>query len=147
MIAWFARNHVAANLLMIAVLMLGLMSLSQRIPLEVFPRVEPGIVSVSIGLRGATPEEVEEAVAIKVEEAVHNLEGIERMTSRSREGSALIRIEAESGYDAKDLLAEVKNRVDAINTFPADVDNPVISLSQWTPEVITVALSGPYSEL
>ena len=70
MIAWFTKNHVAANLLMLLLLVLGLGSLSTRIPLEVFPTVESEMVSVGISLRGATPEDVEKGVTIRVEEAV-----------------------------------------------------------------------------
>lgn len=76
MIAWFTRNHVAANLLMLFLLVIGLGSLSTRIPLEVFPSVDSEVVSVSISLRGATPEDVEQGVTIRVEEAVQDLEGI-----------------------------------------------------------------------
>ncbi len=76
MIAWFARNHVAANLLMISILFLGLFSLSSRIPLEVFPSFATDKISVSVTLRGSTPEDVEQGVAIRIEEAVQDLEGI-----------------------------------------------------------------------
>ncbi|WP_020407159.1 efflux RND transporter permease subunit [Hahella ganghwensis] len=147
MIAWFARNPVAANLLMITLLLLGLMSLSLRIPLEVFPTIDPSTITVSVALRGATPEEVEEGVTVKIEESVQDVEGIEKIASTSSEGSSQVRIRVDSDYDPKDLLTEVKNRVDAISTFPPDAENSVISLSQHTREVITTVVSGPLSEL
>ncbi|WLQ11796.1 efflux RND transporter permease subunit [Hahella aquimaris] len=146
MIAWFARNHVAANLLMLTILALGLGSLSQRLPLEVFPSVEPSTISISVSLRGATPEEVEEGVSVKIEEAVQDLEGVEQIVSRSSEGSASVTVEVDSDYDPRELLADVKSRVDSINSFPGDVEKPVISLAQHTREVITVAIAGPYPE-
>jgi multidrug efflux pump subunit AcrB len=146
MIAWFARNHVAANLLMISILFAGIYSLTSRIPLEVFPSFETDTISVSVTLRGATPEDTELGVAILVEEAVQDIEGIEQIISVSSEGSARISIEVESGYDARDMLADIKSRVDAINTFPADAEKPVVSLSQRKREVIAVTISGIYGE-
>jgi multidrug efflux pump subunit AcrB len=146
MIAWFTKNHVAANLLLITILLAGLFSLSNRIPLEVFPSFESDVISVKVSLRGATPEDVEQGVSIRVEEAVQDLEGIERITSRSSEGSASISIEVDSGYEPRDMLADIKSRVDAINTFPADAENPVVGLSQRIREVLTVTIAGDYSE-
>lgn len=146
MIAWFARNHVAANLLMISILFAGIYSLTSRIPLEVFPSFETDRISVSVTLRGATPEDTELGVAILVEEAVQDLEGIKQITSVSSEGSASVTIEVDTDYDARELLADIKSRVDAINTFPADAENPVVSLAQRTREVIAVSISSIYGE-
>ena len=96
MIAWFARNHVAANLLMLTILFVGLFSLSAKIPLEVFPSFEMDRITISVSLRGSTPEDVEQGVSIRIEEAVQDLEGIERISSRSSEGSASVSIEIDS---------------------------------------------------
>lgn len=146
MIAWFARNPVAANLLMISILMGGVLSLRTNIPLEVFPSFESDIISVDVSLRGATPEDVEQGVTIKVEEAVQDLEGIKKIVSNSREGSASIKIEVDSGYDPRDLLADIKSRVDAINTFSTDAEKPVIALAQRKREVLSVTLASNYGE-
>ncbi|MCT7942360.1 MULTISPECIES: efflux RND transporter permease subunit [Shewanella] len=146
MIAWFTKNHVAANLLMLLLLVLGLGSLSTRIPLEVFPTVESEMVSVGISLRGATPEDVEKGVTIRVEEAVQDLEGIKKITSNSSESSSQVFIEVESGYDPREMLADIKSRVDAINTFPVDAEKPVVALAQRKREVIAVTVTGKYSE-
>ncbi|MGQ8366841.1 efflux RND transporter permease subunit [Glaciecola sp. 1036] len=146
MIAWFTKNHVAANLLLITIVIFGLYSLSNRIPLEVFPEVAAETISVSVSLRGATPEDVERGVTIRIEEAVQDLEGIERIVSRSSENSSSVNIEVESNYDPRELLADVKSRVDAINTFPADAEKPVIALAQRTREVIAVSVASDYSE-
>lgn len=96
MIEWFCKNHVAANLLLLAVVLAGLFSLTSRIPLEIFPTVESNVVQVNITLRGATPEDAELAIATRIEEAVQDLEGIEEIVSRSTEGGASIAIEVES---------------------------------------------------
>ncbi len=146
MIAWFARNHVAANLLMASLLVVGLFSLSERIPLEVFPDITLEQVTVSITLRGSTPEDAEQSVAILVEEAVQDLEGIDEITSTSSEGSARVIIEIDSDYDPRELLSDIKSRVDAINNFPVEAEKPVISLATRRREVISVAIAGPNSE-
>ncbi len=146
MIAWFARNHVAANLLLITIVMAGLFSLSTRIPLEVFPSIATDSISVSVSLRGATPEDVEQGISIRIEEAVQDLEGVEEISSRSREGSSSVNIEVTSGYDPREMLADIKSRVDEINTFPADAEKPVISLATRKHDVITVTVTSIYSE-
>ncbi|MCV6589067.1 MAG: efflux RND transporter permease subunit [Marinobacterium sp.] len=146
MIAWFARNHVAANLLMLCILAAGLLSLQFRIPLEVFPDFASDVIRVQMTLRGATPEDAEQGLAIRVEQAVSDLEGIEEIRSRSVEGSSVVTIDVETGYDPREMLADIKARVDAIGTFPAEADRPVVELAERKHEVITVALSGPLSE-
>ncbi|OUL59221.1 efflux RND transporter permease subunit [Pseudoalteromonas ulvae] len=146
MIAWFTKNHVAANLLMISILLAGLFSLSSKIPLEVFPSFETDRISVSVSLRGATPEDTEQGVAIRIEEAVQDLEGVKQITSRSSEGSASVTIEVDTGYDPREMLADIKSRVDAINTFPADAEKPIVALAERKREVIAVTVASIYSE-
>ncbi len=146
MIAWFARNHVAANLLMVSILFAGLMSLKLNIPLEIFPSFEPDSISVRISLRGATPEDAELSLATRVEEAVSDLEGVEEIRSRSVEGSTTVTIEVDKGYDPRELLADVKSRVDEIGTFPSEAEEPVIALATFKREVITVSVAGELSE-
>ncbi|MCG7530004.1 efflux RND transporter permease subunit [Psychrobium sp. MM17-31] len=146
MIAWFARNGVAANLLMVSILISGLLILNTKIPLEVFPTLEARTISVSVSLRGATPEDTEKGIAILVEEAVQDLEGIKQLRSRSTEGSASISIELDNGADAQKLLNDVKSRVDAINNFPGSAEKPVVRLAQRTQEVISVVVAGVQSE-
>ncbi|MGO2012114.1 MAG: efflux RND transporter permease subunit [Pseudoalteromonas sp.] len=146
MIAWFTKNHVAANLLLISIVLSGLFSLSTQIPLEVFPSFEVDRISVSVSLPGSTPEDVEQGVSIRIEEAVQDLEGIKEISSSSSEGAASVIIEVESGYDPRELLADIKSRVDAINTFPADAENPVVALAERTREVIAVTVASDYGE-
>lgn len=146
MIAWFARNHVAANLLMLSIVLLGLGSLKLNIPLEVFPSIEPRVISVSVSVPGTLPKDIETSVSIKLEEAVQDLEGIEQLSSRSSESLSQLSIQVDERYDPQALLAEVKNRIDAINTLPVEAERPIVSLAKRTREVVTVALSGPLSE-
>ncbi len=146
MIAWFARNDVAANLLLISIVIGGLFCLHWVLKLEIFPEVEPDIIRVTVPLRGATPEDIELGVAIRIEEAVQDLEGIDEIVSRSVEGSTTVTMEIDSDYEPRELLNDIKNRVDSINTFPADTEKPIVSLAQRTREVISVVVAGDYSE-
>lgn len=146
MIAWFARNHVAANLLLVTIVFAGLFSLSTKIPLEIFPDIQANSVSVNVTLRGATPEDVEQGISIRIEESVQDLEGIEKITSISSEGSGRVILEIDDGYDPRELLADIKSRVDSINTFPADADKPIIALAERKRETIAVAIASDYGE-
>jgi multidrug efflux pump subunit AcrB len=146
MISWFARNPVAANLLMLAAVFTGLLMLLTRIPLEIFPSFEPRVISVSTTLRGASPQEMEQGVSIRIEEALRDLEGIDEIKSVSEEGYANVSLEVNNRYDPRDILADVKNRVDAISTFPADMDRPVIRLPQWRRGAITVAVASLHGD-
>ena len=146
MIAWFARNGVAANLLLAVMAAAGIYALLHKIPVEVFPDIAPDVISVEVQHRGATPAEVEESVVVRIEEAVQDLEGIKEIISRSSEGSGNVYIEVDTGYEARDLLDEVKNRVDTINTFPDEIERPSIQLRQRRREVITVTVAGELSE-
>ncbi|NNF15884.1 MAG: efflux RND transporter permease subunit, partial [Gammaproteobacteria bacterium] len=145
MIAWFARNDVAANLLMITIIILGIYAVG-NIAIQTWPEVSPDQVQVSVSLRGATPEDVELGVAVRIEEAVQDLAGIETITSQSVEGGTTVIIEVDQGYDPREMLNDVKSRVDAINTFPADAEKPIISLRQRRFDVIKVAIFGDQTE-
>ena len=146
MIAWFARNGVAANLLLAAMAAAGIYALFHKIPVEVFPDIAPDVISVDVQHRGATPAEVEESVVVRIEEAVQDLEGIKEITSNSSEGSGSVIIEVDSGYEARELLDEVKNRIDTINTFPDEIERPRIQLRQRRRDVLTVTIAGELSE-
>ncbi len=146
MISWFARNSVAANLLMISILIGGILALRDGIRLEIFPPSDPDTITIAVPLRGATPEDVELGVAVRIEEAVKDLEGIDRILSMSSEGSTNVQIEIDPSYDARELLNDIKSRVDAINTFPADTEKPIIGLRTRSFGVIDVVVAGDYSE-
>jgi len=146
MIAWFARNGVAANLLMLVIVVLGLYAATNRTPLEVFPSFELNVVNISVSYRGATPVEAEEAIVQRIEEAIHDIEGIEELTAVAREGGASVSVQVARGYDADTLLDEIKNKVDAISTFPAEAERPIYSSAIRTREVIAVGISGEIGE-
>lgn len=146
LIAWFARNSVAANLLMVFIIMWGLSTLTTKIPLEVFPSFELDSVNVSIPFRGASPGEVEEGVTIKVEEAIQDIEGIKTMTSTANEGVGNVFVQVSSGYDPQKILDDIKQRVDGITTFSSEVGTPRITIPTANREVISVVVAGAMPE-
>lgn len=146
MIEWFARNSIAANLLMMAILIAGAITLSLRLKLELFPDSEIDTIRVSVALRGATPESMELGVAVRIEEAVQGLIGIDKVRSTSQEGSTTVNIEVLDGYNPREILDDVKNRIDSISTFPVAAEQPVIALVQRRVEVISVGVYTEYGE-
>ncbi len=146
LINWFARNSVAANLLLIGIVVLGLHSLT-KLPLEVFPSFSREAVSIRVAFRGASPAEVEEGVTIKIEEAIQDLEGIKKMVSTASESSGSINVDVAKGYDPQKLVDEIKQRVDQIGTFPSEVEAPAIYIPSRTRDVISVVVAGNMTEL
>jgi len=146
LIGWFARNSVAANLLMIFIIVWGLSSLAGRIPLEVFPSFELDRINIRVPFRGGSPAEVEEAVTIKIEEAIQDIQGIKRISSTANEGLGTVYVEMQKGYDSDKLLDEVKQQVDQINDFPADAETPSIYVPSRSREVISVIVAGDLPE-
>lgn len=140
-IAWFARNPVAANLLMMGVIIVGLFSVSS-LRKEAFPTLEPDVVSVAVSYDSGDPVQAEEGIAIKIEEALETVPGIKRITSTSDSTGSYVSIEKESSYNLDTLLTDVKNEVDAINNWPAEADNPVIEKARRQDHAIWVQLYG-----
>jgi len=146
MIAWFARNHVAANLLLASIVIAGLYTMLRILPVEVFPSFELETVNVSVAYRAATPEDMETGVVNKIEEAISDLPDIEKLTSRSSEGSATITAEVRSGADPQRLLNDIKSRVDALSTLPVDAERPVVERPLIKREVLSVVVAGDLDE-
>lgn len=145
-IAWFAANHVAANLLMILIIVAGLISAS-GIRKETNPELELNMIQVRVPYLGAAPQEVEEGVVIKIEEAIQDLPGIKRIRSNSREGIGNVTIEVKPEADLTQVLSDVKTRVDAISTFPALTEKPVIYKQEFNNPVVMIALNGDLTDL
>ena len=145
-IAWFARNHVAANLLLALIVGLGIWSVVDRIPMEVFPEFERDTVIISATYRGATPAEVEEAVIVRIEEAIASVTGIDTIVSTAREGSGQVRVDVLKGYKPREIMDDIRNKVGAISTFPDDVDTPTYQVLEFRREVISVVVSADLPE-
>ncbi len=140
-IAWFAHNSVAANLLMICLLAGGLFT-AYTITKEIQPRIETNYVTVSVPYRGGTPRDVEQGVLIKIEEAIQDLEGLREIISTAREGSGSVTVEVDADYDVLEVLDNIKGRVDSISTFPAETERPTYQRNTWSQEVIWVSVFG-----
>jgi len=145
LIQWFVENRIAANLLMVLIFAGALMSMG-KLDKEVFPTVSLNFVEVTMSYPGAGPAEVEEQVVIRIEEAVADLDGIEEITSSSRQGQGSVTLEVVEGYDPQRLLNDIKTRVDAINTFPAEVERPVTRQIVGRSQLMSLALYGEVSE-
>ena len=140
-IAWFARNPVAANLMMAFIIASGVIG-SGAVTEEIFPEVDLDRISISVPYLGAAPEEVEEGVVIRIEEAIQGVDGIKEIVSTASEGNASIMVELELGADARRVVDEVKNNVDAITTFPLETEQPIIRELIARNQVADVSISG-----
>jgi multidrug efflux pump subunit AcrB len=145
LIAWFASNHVAANLLMWFIIIAGLISVF-TIRKQTTPEIELNWIQVYVPYLGAAPQEVEEGVVIKIEEAVQDILGIVEIRSSAAEGSGSVTIEVSRDKDINEVLTEVKTRVDAIATFPALTEKPVIYKIEPDVPVVFVAIHGEIDE-
>jgi multidrug efflux pump subunit AcrB len=140
-IAWFAGNHVAANLLMLLILVAGAVSLF-TIRKQTTPDFELNTIEVRVPYLGAAPQEVEEGVVIKIEEAIQDVQGIAEMRGFAREGLGSVTVKVSQDADLLEVLNEVKTRVDAISTFPALTEKPVIYKQEVPVHVVFLAIHG-----
>lgn len=145
LVKWFVDNPVAANLLMLTIVVGGLFGL-YKVGKETEPSVRPQIIEIEMSYLGAGPEEVEERILIRIEEAIYDIEGIKKITSRAREGMGQVTVEGVDDYDMQKLLNEVKARVDSINTFPKLSERPTISQPQWNNRIMELSLSSDLPE-
>ena len=144
-VAWMTQNSVAANLLMMMLLIGGAMMIS-NLKQEVFPEVELDTVSVTIAYPGASPAEVEQGTILAIEEAVRDVEGIKEITSTANEGSGMVYAELILGTDPDEALNDIKSSVDRITSFPGDSERPVISLLDNKRAVVSIIVAGDYDE-
>ena len=140
-IAWLARNPVAANLLMLTIVVSGLMA-ATTITQEVFPELELDRVSVQVPYLGAAPEEVESAVVVRIEEAIQSIDGIKEIVSTATEGNASVVAQVELGADPQRVIDEITNSVQAITTFPVETERPIIRQLVARSQVVDIAISG-----
>ncbi len=141
LIAWFARNNVAANLLMIFIIIGGLAA-SLILRKQMFPIVEVNWISVNVPYLGAAPKDVEEGITIKIEESLESIEGLKRVISYSNRDYSNAWLEVDSDYDMQEVLDEVKTQIDSISSFPNGIERPVIKREKFTQEVMYISLYG-----
>lgn len=144
-VSWMAQNNVAANLLMLLMVIGGTVSLLD-IKQEIFPNFIHEEVNVSMSYPGASPEEVEEGIILAIEANLQSVEGIDRITSTASEGSARVTAVLEDGVNPDRVLQNVRTAVDSITSFPTDAEPPRVSLASHPRFVVTVGISGDISE-
>ena len=140
-ITWFVKNPVATNLLMMIFLAGGFVSYL-NLNQEEFPDIDFGIVQVSVSYLGATPDEAESAICLRIEEALEGTEDIDRLTSTAREGGCDATIELASGADLNRVLNDVKGKIDAVSTFPIEAEKPIVRAFSSSGNVMTLALAS-----
>jgi multidrug efflux pump subunit AcrB len=144
-IDWFVHNSVAANLLMWILVVGGLLALP-RIHQEEFPNIEVDAVRINVPYLGAAPAEVESGVCIRIEEAIQGTEGIDKISSSASEGYCSVTAELVEGVDKTKLSNDIKSKVDAIDSFPAETEKPVTAELTFAATVLQVAISGRADE-
>lgn len=138
-IYWFIDNPIASNLLMMVFIVAGTVSFMNTRQ-EEFPSIETGTIQINVPYPGAAPEEVEQAVCLHLEEALENVENIERMTSTAREGACAATLQLEGGADLNRVLNDVKSTIDGIVTFPDDIEEPTVASFSPVSTVMSLAL-------
>jgi len=140
-LAAFAANTVFANIVMVMIFLGGALALGSMLR-ESFPQFSLDMISVQVLYPGADPEEVEEGIVLKIEEALETVEGIKQCTTTSSENVGSASIEVQDGYDVTEVLDNVKAKIDAISTFPVDAEKPVVTEVLMKDSVMLLALSA-----
>ena len=140
-IAWFARNAIAANLLMVFILLGGFLTTS-TINKQMFPQLEINWISFAAPYPGSAPQEVEEGITIKIEEALKTVQGLKRVITYSNRGYSNGWIEVELDYDPQIVLEEVKSAIDSISSFPDGMERIKVEREKFRQEVMYISLYG-----
>ena len=144
-VRWFTRNHVAGNFVMLMVLVAGFTTWF-TLKKEIFPEIAIDAVSVTIPYPNATPEEAERGVVVPVEEAIADLQGIKKIRGTASQNVGTVLIEVETGYEVRDVMSDVKSRVDAIENFPEEAETPVLEEILVKNPVMSVTLTADTDE-
>lgn len=144
-VAWMAKHPVAANLLMVAFLLGGLL-FSFKIKKEVFPDFELDMITILVPYPGTTPAEIEQSVILAVEEAIDGIEGIKEVTSIATENIGTVNVELMTGIDKQQVYQEIQQAVDGIRTLPVEAEKPIVSITTNQRRVISVVLYGDVSD-
>jgi multidrug efflux pump subunit AcrB len=143
-IRWMARNHVAANLLMLVFVVGGLI-MAKSIKQEIFPEVSLDTIQVSVAYPGAGPEEIEDGILLQIEDVLTEVDGIRELRAMAVEGMGMVNAVLRAGENADVILQDIKSAVDRIITFPEDAERPVIAKLLNRREVVSVVVYGELS--
>ncbi|GHE99303.1 efflux RND transporter permease subunit [Thalassotalea profundi] len=144
LIAWFARNSVAANLLMLFIIVGGLLT-AFTINKQMFPQVKINWIQYSAIYPGAAPQEVEEGITIKIEEALETIQGLERVITYSNRNASSGYFRVDESYDPQIVLEEIKSAIDSIPSFPDGMERPKVERIKFRQEVMYISLYGDLS--
>ncbi|SHO55274.1 efflux RND transporter permease subunit [Vibrio quintilis] len=143
---WFIENPVAANLLMVAVIVSGILSFYQ-LRVESFPQIAPSGLTIEVVYPGGTAKQIDQAVTQRIEEAISDIAGIKRIVSQSKEGISTVHVRKTTGTDLNQLIEEVRNRVNSMVNLPAAAERPLVSRDEFTNLAAFVVVSGPESDM
>jgi multidrug efflux pump subunit AcrB len=144
-LAAFAKNIVFANIVLLLIFIVGGFALKSMVR-ENFPEFSLDMVTITVLFPGADPEEIEEGISRKLEEAIEGIEGIKLYTTYSSENSGTALVEIQEGYDIDKVLDRIRTDIDAISTFPIDAEKPIITELILKDPVVLMYLSGDMSE-
>jgi len=144
-VSWFAKNPVAANLLMVLLLVSGLFSL-KNIRQEIQPNYTYATVLIDMSYPGASPEEIEKNIILAIEARLESIEGLSKVSSTAQEGNASVRADIADGEDLGRILQNVKNAIDGISSFPLGAERPVVRLDDDARWLTTIAINGDIDE-
>lgn len=140
-ISWFVHNPIAANLLLISTIIIGLLSLDE-LRKEAFPSLAPDRLTISVNFESGSPSQAEEGIAIKVENSLASISGIKRLVSTSDARGSTLTVVKESNYNLDVLLNDVKTKIDAIFNLPENAERPIIEKAQVKEHAIWIQLYG-----
>ena len=144
MIRYFSRHPTAANLMMLALIILGLVSLP-KIKRETFPEFAPPYIIASVVYPGASPQEVEESICMRMEDAVDGLANIVETRCEAVEGSASLILKLTNSEVVSRMLVDVQTQINAINDFPTEIESPIVRELDWNEPVVDVAIKADTS--
>lgn len=141
LISWFARNTVAANLTMVAIILTGLMTVG-TLRQEVVPNIIMDSAMVTVVYPGASPEEVEKGVIMRIEKEVQGLAGVDQVKATANEGVGIVTIDFLEGENRQEMLDDIKAAIDRIDSFPANTEEPEVILLELNKRVMNIAVWG-----
>lgn len=141
LISYFIKYPITGNILIILTLAIGFIGF-QGLNSTMTPQIDPGAIRITAAYPGASPQEIEEGIILKIEQNLKGISGIDRMVSTSRENVGVVTVKIKSGYNSDQLLQDVKNAVDQINSFPAGMEPPSVSKREHLVPAMFCAVTG-----
>lgn len=145
LISWFAKNRVAANLLMLIILVFGLYSVPQ-LRREIVPNMKLDSIAISVPYFGASPTEIESAICARLEAAVSDIDGIDRIVSFAAEDIGTTTLYVDFDYSVKEILEQVKAKIDSIQSLPVNAEKPIVAINNFRAGVAKIMVFGKTNE-